>query len=117
MFNDKLHKICMLKASVVHTGADFKCFFFRCVLVFTKEEDLLEYVVKEIQKSDNKPGKRVLATFAFCSALEAQGIRIWRANLMDKICCALSLHDVDDEERDAITKEARSQDDKRKRLV
>jgi len=74
-------------------------------------------MTNEIQASGSSPGRRVLGTLAFCSALEGRRIRIYDPYWRDALCLALSLHDVEGEIRDIIVNETDSRDDQMKRQV
>lgn len=72
-------------------------------------------MTKEIQASGGSPGRRVLGTLAFLSALEGRRIRIHTSYWRDALCVALSLHDVDGDIRGIIANETDSRGDKMKR--
>jgi len=83
--------------------------------VHAQEKDLQDFMTKEIQASGGSPGRRVLGTLAFLSALEGRRIRIHTSHWRDALCVALSLHDVDGDIRGIIADETDSRGDKMKR--
>jgi len=72
-------------------------------------------MTNEIQTSGSSPGRRILGTLAFLSAMEGRRIRINDPYWRDAICLALSLHDVEGEIRDIIVSETDGRGDKMKR--